>query len=545
MSNDPTGFLQPLMLSVHEVAWIHLKLTSHSLQDPWDNDTLFRKCGARSHLLSPSMFTGPNRAGRCRMNASVPSTGGNPSPSDSSGGEFGHLHLHYTKPSTEWSEALPVGNGRLGAMVHGRTTTELLQLNEDSVWYGGPQDRTPRDAFQNLPLLRQLIREGRHAEAETLVRTVFFATPASMRHYEPLGTCAIDFQHGDLIDDSVSGVQTGVTGYRRWLDISQSLCETVYMFRQRDRPDSDVAEAVKVRRQVIASFPEHTVLMRITASSKIKFTVRLNRVSEIEWETNEFVDSIHAEAKRIVLQATPGGKNSNRLALVVGIHCDDSHDGGSVKTMGNSLVVESTKCTIAFGAQTTYRAEDAEKAAILDVEKALQRSWNDILARHVVDYSALFDRISLRMWPDAKHIPTDERIRNHRDPGLVALYHNFGRYLLISCSRDSYKALPANLQGIWNPSFTPPWGSKFTININLQMNYWPIAASSLFECALPLVDLLERMAERGKKTARVVYGCKGWCAHHNTSVPISSCCGALSSVPDILPRDAIWGSGPR
>lgn len=153
-----------------------------------------------------------------------------------------------------------------------------------------------------------------------------------------------------------------------------------------------------------------------------------------------------------------------------------------------------------------------------DVNNALKQSWETLLDRHVADYQSLFDRVSLRMWPDASHISTNQRIKDRRDPGLVALYHNFGRYLLISCSRDTHKPLPANLQGIWNPSFAPPWGCKLTININIQMNYWPAAPCGLFECALPFVDLLERMAERGRKTALTMYGCRGWCAHHNTDV---------------------------
>lgn len=429
-----------------------------------------------------------------------------------------HLHLHYTKPSTEWSQALPIGNGRLGAMVHGRTTTELLQLNEDSVWYGGPQDRTPRDALRSLPLLRQLIRGGQHAEAEELVRTAFFATPASMRHYEPLGTCSIDFDHGDIVEDNDQAGQAGVTKYTRRLDLARSVCETEYTFRRSQGPDTGIAEPMMVRRQVIASFPDQVLLMRVSTSSKVRFTVRLNRASEVEWETNEFLDSIHAAEQRIVLKATPGGKDSNQLALVLGVKCDDFHNGGYVEAVGNCLVVESAECTIAIGAQTTYRVDDPEASPTSDVNMALARPWTDLLARHTADYRSLFDRLRLRMWPDASHIPTDERLRARRDPGLVALYHNYGRYLLISCSRDSHKPLPANLQGIWNPSFAPPWGSKYTININIQMNYWPVAASNLFECALPLVNLLERMAERGRKTAGVMYGCGGWCSHHNTDL---------------------------
>ncbi|ROV88712.1 hypothetical protein VPNG_10225 [Cytospora leucostoma] len=366
-----------------------------------------------------------------------------------------HLHLHYTSPSTGWDQALPVGNGRLGAMVHCRTDTELLQLNEDSVWYGGPQDRTPRDALRNLPLLRRLIRDGQHAEAEELVRTAFFATPASMRHYEPLGSAYIEFGHQDISE------------YRRRLDLSRAVCETEYMFR-RSTGSTDVgSELLKVKRQVTASYPDNVLLMRVTTSRKVRFIIRLNRVSDIEWETNEFLDSIRAENNQILLEATPGGKGSVRLALVLGVYCDDAGDDCSIKTVGNCLIVNSAACTIAISAQTTYRVADPAKTASEVVTKALLQSWQTLFERHVTDYRSLFDRVRLR---------------------------------------------------IWNPSFTPPWGAKFTININIQMNYWPVAACNLFECALPLISLLERMAKRGRETARLVYGCNGWCAHHNTDI---------------------------
>lgn len=199
--------------------------------------------------------------------------------------------------------------------------------------------------------------------------------------------------------------------------------------------------------------------MRVTATRPIRFTVRLNRVSEIEYETNEFLDSIRIQHDRIVLRATPGGQHSNQLALVLGVSCDDP-SRSSVEAVGGCLIVSSSACTIAIGAQTTFRALDPEQAAVNDVNKALRQSWQALLDRHVADYQSLFNRVHFRMWPDASEISTDQRIKGRRDPGLTALYHNFGRYLLISCSRNSQKALPANLQGIWNPSFAPPWGSK-------------------------------------------------------------------------------------
>lgn len=272
-----------------------------------------------------------------------------------------------------------------------------------------------------------------------------------------------------------------------------------------------------MKRQVLASFPDQVLLVRVTATRPVRFIVRLNRVSEFEWETNEFLDSIRVRDGQIVLRASPGGQHSNKLALVLGVRCDDA-GRSSVEAVGSCLIVSSSACTIAIGAQTTYRTSDPEMAAVDDVNNALKQSWETLLDRHVADYQSLFDHVNLRMWPDASDISTNQRIEDRRDPGLVALYHNFGRYLLISCSRDSHKPLPANLQGIWNPSFAPPWGSKLTININIQMNYWPAAPCGLFECALPFVDLLERMAERGRKTALTMYGCKGWCAHHNTDI---------------------------
>ncbi|CCF46724.1 alpha-L-fucosidase [Colletotrichum higginsianum] len=404
-------------------------------------------------------------------------------------------HLHYQSPASEWAEALPIGNGRLGAMVYGRTGTELVQLNEDSVWYGGPQDRTPKDALRHLPKLRQLIRDEKHAEAESLVREAFFATPASMRHYEPLGTCTIELGHA--VED--------VTGYRRHLCLDTAQTTVEYLSR-----------GVSYRRDAIASFPNNVLAFRVTASEPTRFVVRLNRVSEIEWETNEFLDSIEADDGRIVLNATPGGRNSNRLSIVLGVSCHDAQ--GSVEAIGNSLVVKSSSCTIAIGAQTTYRTLHPETVATEDVRKALDLPWDDLIRHHRSDYQTLFGRTALRMWPDASHNPTDMRIEKGRDAGLVALYHNYGRYLLISSSRHAEKALPATLQGIWNPSFAPPWGSKYTININLQMNYWPAGPCNLVECAIPVLDLLERMAERGRKTAQAMYGCRGWCAHHNTDI---------------------------
>ncbi|ORY59293.1 alpha-L-fucosidase [Pseudomassariella vexata] len=421
-----------------------------------------------------------------------------------------HLALHYTSPAREWSQALPLGNGRLGCMVHGRIGTELLQLNEDSVWYGGPQDRTPHSA-QYLPKLRELIRAGQHSEAEQIARQRFFSTPNSMRHYEPLGSAYFNILGLEDNDE--------VTAYSRRLDISRAVHTTTYTATINGAP-------ARFRRECVASYPDNVLLMHLTSSQPILFKVHLSRRGENEWDTNEFFDSLRSfsledESKAggaIKMQATPGGANSNRLCCVLGALC--APGSGTVEKTVGGLLINATDCLIAIAAQTTYRHADPENAAVSNVSKALNRPWQQLLSRHVDDYRRLFGRTSLRMWPDSQDTCTNIRLakRKGNDAGLVGLYHNYGRYLLISSSRASDKSLPANLQGIWNPSFSPPWGSKFTININLQMNYWPAASSNLLECTTPLVDLLERMAVRGRRTARLMYGCGGWCAHHNTDI---------------------------
>ncbi|KAH7417823.1 glycoside hydrolase family 95 protein [Cadophora sp. MPI-SDFR-AT-0126] len=401
--------------------------------------------------------------------------------------------LRYTTPASEWSQALPIGNGRLGAMVYGRTTMELLQLNENSVWYGGPQDRTPRDAFKSLPRLRELIRSEQHQQAEDLVRKAFFATPHSQRHYEPLGTLTLEFGHAE----------DAVTNYRRELDLETAITSVGYEH-----------SGVSFRREVFASQPDNVLVLKLESSVESQFTLRLTRVSEREYETNEFVDSIVAgEDGTIIMHATPGGRGSNKLCCVVKVKCEDD---GLVEVVGGCLVVDSQKTTIVISAQTTFRCNDVESAALGDAIRALDEKA--LRENHVANYSALYSRMDLHLGKNISDLPTDQRLLGAPDGSLIALYHNYGRYLLVSCSRPGFKALPATLQGIWNPSFQPAWGSKYTININTQMNYWPANLCNLSECETPLFDLLERMAVRGRKTAETMYGCRGWCAHHNTDI---------------------------
>ncbi|CAI7669686.1 unnamed protein product [Penicillium viridicatum] len=397
--------------------------------------------------------------------------------------------LWYQQPAEDWNSALPVGNGRLGAMVYGRTDTEMLQLNEDSVWYGGPQDRNPRDALEYLPRLREAIRAENHVEAEKIAKLAFFANPISQRNYEPLGNLFLDLGHDP----------SQVTSYRRSLDLASATAHVSYEY-----------QGVRFERQVLASYPDDVLAIRLCSSSTAEFVVRLTRMSDLEFETNEWLDDVSATSNSITMHVTPGGKNSNRACCIVA--------ESTITKIGNNLVVNSSDTLLIIAAQTTFRHEDIDQRTKQDSEDVLGQSLEDLRARHVADYRSLYDRMELQLGPDSPEIPTDQRLKSSRDPGLIALYHNYNRYLLISCSRDGHKSLPANLQGIWNPSFHPAWGSRFTTNVNLQMNYWSANVCNLSECEIPLFDLLERMVEPGKATAQIMYGCRGWTAHSNTDI---------------------------
>jgi hypothetical protein len=411
--------------------------------------------------------------------------------------------LRYNFPASDWHGALPLGNGRLGAMLYGGVHKETLRLNEESVWYGGPMSRTPVGAKEHLEKLRHLIRVGKHRDAEALVRKHFLATPKSARHYEPLGTCTLDFEYTKENSCSES-IEDNVDDYKRELILERA--ENVVRY---------TVNGTQVRREAIATHADNVIAIRIMASIPLTFTISLTRMSDVEWEVNEFLDSIDVVDGRIVLHATPGGKDSNSLCLVAGARVDD---GGSVRVVGRNLEVTAKESLVVLAARTEYTHVDVQQAAMLDIENAFRIQTNMLWQRHLADWQSLFDRMSIQLVPNNTSLTTDKRLSDDGDPGLVSLYHAYSRYLLLSCSRSYPRALPANLQGIWNPTFQPPWGSKYTININLQMNYWAAHVSNISECELPLFELLERMAVNGKRTAAEVWGCRGWCAHHCTDI---------------------------
>jgi len=403
--------------------------------------------------------------------------------------------LWYSKPAKVWNEALPIGNGRLGAMIFGGVAEERLQLNEDSMWYGGPRDRNNEDALPNLPHIRRLITEGKLREAEELASMTMAGLPEAQRHYLPLGELQLSFGHHD----------GPVEDYVRELDLDRGVSRVSYQINE-----------IRYTRELFASHPDQAIILRISADQKnaVSMKARFNRQN---WRYLEKTKKW--EQGGLIMLGECGGKDGNSFAAVMKAIPNE----GICRLLGEYLLVENaSSVTLILAAGTTFRLEDPELQSKLHVEELSQTPYDTLLARHTTDYGELYNRVALNLTKMSNHndLPTDERLEQFQkgedDPGLIETYFQFGRYLLISSSRPG--SLPANLQGIWNESFTPPWDSKFTININAQMNYWLAENCNLSECHEPLFDLIERMREPGRITARVMYNCRGFTAHHNTDI---------------------------
>ncbi|MUG21566.1 glycoside hydrolase family 95 protein [Paenibacillus macerans] len=403
--------------------------------------------------------------------------------------------LWYRKPAAEWNEALPIGNGRLGAMIFGGTAEEKLQLNEDSVWYGGPRDRNNEDALPHLPQIRKLIMEGRLQEAEELAALTMTGLPEAQRHYLPLGDLLLSFaDHEQPAQD-----------YMRELDLENGVSRISYRIGE-----------VRYTRELFASYPDQAIVIRVSADKEkaISFKARFNRKN---WRYLEKSEKWGLSG--LVMRGECGGKDGGAFCAVM----KAVPEGGDCRTLGDHLLVNGADAvTLLLAAGTTFRHPDPELYGKRRLDELSRDPYTELLARHIADYRELYGRVGLKLpeSPGKDALPTDDRLELFRqgaeDHGLIAIYFQFGRYLLISSSRPG--SLPANLQGIWNNSFLPPWDSKFTININAQMNYWPAENCNLTECHEPLFDLIERMREHGRVTARVMYGCRGFTAHHNTDI---------------------------
>ena len=405
--------------------------------------------------------------------------------------------------NAEWVRALPVGNGRLGAMVFGGVVHERLQLNEDTLWAGRPYDPVNPDARTAIPEVRRLLAAGRYSDAAKLASEKVLAKPLAQMPYQTLGDVILTFPE-----------IASVENYRRELDLATATARVSY-----------TTGGVTFDRAVFASAPNQVIVVRLTASrpGRISFEARLQTPQRA---------SIHTNGDRdLVMRGVNGdgrGTTADGRAMTGALRFEARvrviATGGTRKVSNGSIVVHAADAvTLLIAAATSYKSYDdvtadpgARVAAALD--SSSRQTVDALRAAHVRDYQQLFNRVTLHLGASV-NAPTDERVRRFAsgdDPGLAALYFHYGRYLLIASSRSGSQ--PANLQGIWNDSMSPPWGGKYTININTEMNYWPALSTNLAETMDPLTAMVADLTVTGARTAREMYGAGGWVAHHNTDL---------------------------
>ncbi|BCU78407.1 glycoside hydrolase N-terminal domain-containing protein [Luteolibacter sp. LG18] len=410
------------------------------------------------------------------------------------------LHLWYRQPAREWVEALPFGNGRLGGMYFGGVERDRIQLNEDTIWSGGPYDPANPKAPDAIRKSRELIFAGKRAEAEALLAGNALGVPPRMVQYQTLGSVVLDF-----------GTRSSepVTEYRRSLDLDTAVATTTFK-----------RGGVTYTREVFSSAPDQVVAIRLSADKPGALDFRAS------WET-PFTDATSSFENGVL---TLSGKGSDEADTPGAIRFKGmlkaKTDGGQVTAEGNAIhVSQSDSVTLVASCGTNFvnyqnLGADPAARAIKDLTEASGKSYQDLRDRHVKEHQSWFRRVSLDLprTPDSD-LPTDERIARFtggNDPALPALHFQYGRYLLIACSRPGSQ--PANLQGMWNDARSAAWGGKYTININTEMNYWPAETANLSECAQPLFDLVRDISRTGSRTAKVMYGARGWVCHHNTDL---------------------------
>ena len=415
----------------------------------------------------------------------------------------GEMVLWYRQPGQKWLEGLPLGNGIMGAMVFGGVPQERIALNEGTFWSGRPHDYNNREAHQYFGQIRDLVFAGKFQVAEKLVDEHFYGVPAAQQAYQPLGDLLLSFDG-----------ERGATDYVRELDLQTGIAIISYR----------VGDAVHTR-EVFASYPDRVLVVRLTADKPGRVSVQARFQSP-------YLDREVAKSDTLVMDGCWKGPIPIRNALIAPVEGKGLRfqarlraipAGGRLMSSENSVRIEGadavTFWVTAATSYVNYHDISADPAACEQVlSRIASTDYATLRRRHEDDFLALMGRVHLKVGDDARNdTPTDERLKAIRDgatdPNLEALCFQFGRYLLVASSRAGGQ--PANLQGIWNESVSPRWGSKYTININTEMNYWPAEVTNLSECHQPLFDMLRDIAVTGAKTARVYYDCGGWVAHHN------------------------------
>ncbi len=416
--------------------------------------------------------------------------------------------LWYNTAATKWDEALPVGNGRLGAMVFGKSGEERIQLNEETYWSGGPYSTVVKDGNKVLPEIQKLVFEEKYLEAHNLFGRNLMGYPVEQQKYQSLANLHLFFKNQDKVTD-----------YKRWLDLSTAVTSVVYTVGN-----------ITYTREVFASAPDQTIVVRITASKpgSISFKANLRGVrnqTHSNYATDYFrMDAVGNDGMAVI------GKSADYMGVEGKLKYEARikvvPEGGRVKAEGVDLIVEQADAvTIYFVAATNfinYKDVSADQHARVEnyLKNLSDKSFESIKSVAIIDYQKLYGRVSLALAiTDNSYFPTNERmqkIQSSAYPSIAALSYNFGRYLMISSSRPGTE--PANLQGIWNDDMNPSWDSKYTTNINTEMNYWPVESGNLSECAEPLVRMVRELMDQGTQVAREHYGARGWVFHQNTDL---------------------------
>jgi alpha-L-fucosidase 2 len=405
--------------------------------------------------------------------------------------------LWYDKPAQVWTEALPLGNGRLGAMVFGNPATEQIQLNEATIWAGSPNNNPNPDALTNIPKIRELVFAGKYLEAQTLATQKVMSSTNQGMPYQPFGDLRISFPG-----------HTRYTDYYRDLNLDSACTSVRYK-----------VDGVTYKRETFTSFTDQVVVIRLTASKKAKIT--FNAVL-----TSPHQDvMIASDGNCITLDGVSANHEGQKGKVRFQGRVTAKTQGGTVSCKDGVLSVENADEAILYVSIATnfnnYKdiSNDAQERAKAYLNKALEHSYSETKKAHIAYFKSFMDKSSLNLGSNLSKETTDKRVDNFaqtNDAHLVATYYKYGRYLLISCSQPNGQ--PANLQGIWNDKMLPSWDSKYTTNINLEMNYWPAEVTNLTELNEQLFKLTKEVSETGTESAKIMYGVDGWVLHHNTDI---------------------------
>lgn len=409
-----------------------------------------------------------------------------------------NLKLWYQQPAKTWVEALPVGNSSMGAMVYGGTSREELQLNEETLWGGGPYRNDNPKALESLAEVRNLIFSGKTMDAQNLIDQTFYMGRNGMP-YQTIGSLIIEAPGHEKAKN-----------YYRDLDLERAVATTRYQ-----------VDGVNFQREVFASFPDRVIIVRFTADKPGELNFKVSYDSPLQ-------STVRKQGKKLVLRGKGGDHEGVKGVIEVETQSQVIAEGGKISLTDKYISVEhATAATLYIAAATNFvnyhnvKGNESKKASAL-LAGAMKKEYSEALKAHTDYYQSQFNRVSLSLGGENTKTARQETVKRiagfsqGNDPALAALMFQYGRYLLISSSQPGGQ--PANLQGIWNHQLNAPWDGKYTININTEMNYWPAEVTNLSETHEPLFDLVQDLSVTGRETARTMYGCNGWVAHHNTDI---------------------------